>query len=283
MPVKTHAHIRPEAPQDAADAFSRARLLDVSQGYSDWHVGSEGSHAVSRSGEALENRIAGVKFGLLNSSSQALVALQELISNPTNLFQHVPYQILGTHVEQQSAEESASAWLVDERYAALIHEIIQNYKFFLLQAQENLTQPLFAEVHEPVRLENELRAAFEAEPLEDGMSHPAELVIEKALRSTESAFVLDWLKSLCLDVERPAFSASVLQCLGRQTVPGTSKWRAELVRGALGLDNIEIRDAAVQAAELWDDENLADVLRSHDEAKPWLREYIEEILENWSD
>lgn len=142
---------------------------------------------------------------------------------------------------------------------------------------------LSTETQEPSRLANELHAAFEAEPLEDGMSHPAELVIEEALQSAEDAPVLDWLKNLCLDVKFPAFSASVIQCLGRQTDPGDGEWRAELVREALNSDNVQIRDAAVQSAELWDDGNLADVLEAHNEDAPWLRKYIEEILKNWSD
>ena len=43
---------------------------------------------------------------------------------------------------------------------------------------------------------------------------------------------------------QPVFAASVLRCLGRQEYLGTSSWRSELVRDALALDDVEIRDAA---------------------------------------
>ena len=53
------------------------------------------------------------------------------------------------------------------------------------------------------RLASRLWAAFEADPLEDGMDHPAEKIIEKALQS-EGGGILDCLKKLCLDVRNRA-------------------------------------------------------------------------------
>ncbi|MCY3826305.1 MAG: HEAT repeat domain-containing protein [Candidatus Dadabacteria bacterium] len=125
---------------------------------------------------------------------------------------------------------------------------------------------------------NRLRAAFEASQLEDGMNHPAERIIRKALRSPKNRQVLDWLKSFSLDEEHPDFAASVLRCLGRQTKPGTCSWRTELIRRALTTDDVEIRDAAVQAAESWDEEESANILKSHHEPEPWLREYILDVI-----
>ena len=128
------------------------------------------------------------------------------------------------------------------------------------------------------RLANRLWTAFAADPLEDGMSHPAEEIIGEALRSMEDKPVLDWFRTFSLDAERPSFAASVLRCLGRQTPPGTDSWRAELVRDGLAVDDVEIRDAAVQAAESWGGRSLADVMKAHREAEPWLREYIENVI-----
>ena len=85
--------------------------------------------------------------------------------------------------------------------------------------------------------------------LEDGISHPAEEIIGQALQSGECPDVLAWLRALCLNTAQPSFAASVLRCLGRQSDPGTDKWRAGLVRAALATDDVEIRDGAVQAAE----------------------------------
>ena len=139
-------------------------------------------------------------------------------------------------------------------------------------------QKALVEDQERERLANRLWMAFAADPLEDGMSHPVEEIIGEALRSTEDNPVLDWFRTFSLDAERPGFAASVLRCLGRQTLPGTDSWRTELVRDGLAVDDVEIRDAAVQAAESWGDRSLVDVMKAHSEAEPWLREYIENVI-----
>ena len=77
-----------------------------------------------------------------------------------------------------------------------------------------------------------LLSSLEAEPLEDGVSHPADGLIEAALHdaSTEAAsHVCELLRGLALDPERPAISADVLRSLGRQELPGTRSWRADLI------------------------------------------------------
>ena len=135
------------------------------------------------------------------------------------------------------------------------------------------------ENRENERLENRLRMAFEAEPLEDGIDHPAERIIDDALRSVHGRPVLAWFRALSVDVERPGLAASVLRCLGRRR-PGTSAWRVEIVRSALAADDVEMRDAAVQVAESWGDPGMREVLSSHTEAVPWLRAYIEDVVED---
>ena len=147
------------------------------------------------------------------------------------------------------------------------------------------------EVEERINVQTELRAqlaaklnaAFEAEPLEDGMAHSAEAIIEEALLSTVELSTLDWLQSFCLDLAHPNFAASVLRCLGRQSCPGTKSWRIELVRTALVMDDIEIRDAAVQAAEYWGGEAIRNVLQAHSEPVHWLREYIQAVIGDLGD
>lgn len=128
------------------------------------------------------------------------------------------------------------------------------------------------------RLANKLYAAFEAEPLEDGMHHKAEYIIGQALQSGEDQRILERLRAFSLDDTQPVFAASVLRCLGRQEHLGTSSWRSELVRDALALDDVEIRDAAVQAAELWGDREILPVLKSHSEPELWLRDYISDVI-----
>ena len=132
------------------------------------------------------------------------------------------------------------------------------------------------------RLADALRASFEADPVEDGMDHPAEEIIAEALRSSEEGQTLDWLRVFSSDISHPIFASSVLRCLGRHDKVGTGSWRASLVRDGLTADSVEIRDAAVQAAESWDDSDLLDILRSHFEPVSWLRQYIYDVIEDMS-
>ena len=129
-------------------------------------------------------------------------------------------------------------------------------------------------------LANKLRMSFEDSPLEDGMEHPAEVIIAEALRSAKAQRVLGWLKGLCTDASRPSFAASVFRCLGRQDGVGTASWRVELVRDGLAIDNVEIRDAAVQAAESWGDSDSLDTLKAHADPEPWLQQYIVDVIED---
>ena len=127
------------------------------------------------------------------------------------------------------------------------------------------------------RLEDKLCAAFDEVPLEDGMNHPAEVIIADALRGTENSKVLSWLKAFSLDSTRTGTAASVLQCLGRQDHPGTERWRVGLVRDGLAARDVEIRDATVQAAELWGDRGMQTILSAHSEPEPWLRDYVRDV------
>ncbi|MDE2887385.1 MAG: hypothetical protein OXR72_04165 [Gemmatimonadota bacterium] len=125
-----------------------------------------------------------------------------------------------------------------------------------------------------------LYSAFEDEPFENGMNHPADQMIENALRSASEQRILEQFDALCLDVERPSFASSILRCLGRQTEIGNAAWRAGLVRDALATDDVEIRDAAVHAAEYWGGAEIVDTLISHSEPVPWLRDYIRDVIDD---
>ena len=128
------------------------------------------------------------------------------------------------------------------------------------------------------RLEADLWAAFEADPLEDGMNHPAEKIIEEALQDQDEFPVLEWFRAFSQDAAHPDIAASVLRCLGRQASAGTASWRADLVREGLAADSVEIRDAAAQAAESWG--GMRAVLEAHFEPVPWLRDYIRGIIDD---
>ncbi len=126
-----------------------------------------------------------------------------------------------------------------------------------------------------------LWSAFDAEPLVAGLAHPAESIVSEFLASAERERLLGWLRNVCLDASRPNFAASVLRCLGRQEeAPGSHRWRLDLVRDGLGASNAEIREAAVQLAEVWDEVGMWAILEGHVERESWLREYIEDVIED---
>ncbi len=129
------------------------------------------------------------------------------------------------------------------------------------------------------QLSDKLHAAFEAEPFEDGMNHPAEHVISETLGSENEHDVLHWLQAICLEPTRPAFAAGVFLCVARQSRIGTPQWRTELVRRGLEVDDVEVRDTAAQAGELWGDPGVRDVLEAHLEPVAWLRDYIRDVVD----
>ena len=129
-------------------------------------------------------------------------------------------------------------------------------------------------------LMNRLWAKFEAEPLEDGVSHPAENVITEALAELRTPRALECFRDISLDTDTPGFAASVLRCLGRQAGLGTEEWRVGLVRAALGADDVEVRDAAAQAAESWGDFGMIAVLEAHAEPLAWLKDYIHAVVDD---
>ena len=133
------------------------------------------------------------------------------------------------------------------------------------------------------RLVAELRASFEDLPVEDGVEHPAERIIAKVLAQAGDKRAIHWLKDLCVDVSQPTFAASVLRCLARVDCAGPESWRVGLVRDGLTKDSVEIRDAAIQAAETWGDCGFLEVLKAHSESVSWLRQYLSDVIDDLSE
>ena len=125
---------------------------------------------------------------------------------------------------------------------------------------------------------NELRADLSNAPVEAGMDHEAERTLERALRSDRDGEALEWIAEFCCDAERPSVSAAILVCLANVARPGTNEWRANLVERALSMESVEIRDAAVQAAETWGGQRMVRILEQHSESVPWLREYVDGVI-----
>ena len=185
------------------------------------------------------------------------------------------------------ARDSIYRWIKHKRLPA--RRVGRLWKFKLSQIDEWVRSGGAAgqvRRHQPVpelfqdRLDTMLSATFEVEPVEDGIAHPAEHILEDALHTADQRSVLSRVGALCTNPTRPSFAASSLRCLGRLQSPGSSVWRAGVVRAALASPAAELRDAAVQAAESWGDPHLVQVLRSHRETEPWLSRYVREVIED---
>lgn len=132
------------------------------------------------------------------------------------------------------------------------------------------------------QLAAKLRASFEDSSVEDGTGHHAELIIANALVQAGDRRALHWFKNFCTDASQPGFASSVLRCLARVDSIGTESWRAALVRDGLAADSVEMRDAAIQAAESWGDSNLIAILIAHSDPEPWLQRYVLDVIDDLS-
>lgn len=154
-----------------------------------------------------------------------------------------------------------------------------------LEEPQKLSDLILGETGEK-RFTRELQWAFEKYPIEDGMSHPAENIIDKALISIDELTVLNSLRDICLNADNPYLASSVLRCVGRKDNIGTSSWRVALVREGLSSGDLEIRDAAAQAADWWADSDsdscseIINILDAHSEPVWWLKNYIRDIIDH---
>jgi hypothetical protein len=117
-----------------------------------------------------------------------------------------------------------------------------------------------------------LFAAIDEEPVEDGVVHHA----EAALAANIAEFGATALVKHACGTSTATRSASLLRLLSRVSRLDAEQ-RRSVVRRGLASDSVEIRDAAVQAAETWEDAALAELLRHHREPVSWLSEYARRV------
>jgi hypothetical protein len=136
------------------------------------------------------------------------------------------------------------------------------------------------EVDGPFRqIENQIRAALEADPIEDGYTHPAESFLEKVIRDSGDR-AGDWLIGiLSNDHWSVSLRAGLLRLLSRQK-PLTQEWRLRVIQLGLSSPSIELRDAAVQAAESWEDAGVMQILQAHREPCTWLADYVSRVIQD---
>jgi hypothetical protein len=117
-----------------------------------------------------------------------------------------------------------------------------------------------------------LFSAIDEDPVEDGVVHRAEAAIAAHIQEFGASGVVEHMCSAS-EANR---SASLLRLLSRVSRLDAEQRRV-IVRRCLASTSVEIRDAAVQAAETWEDAALADLLRHHREPVAWLSEYAKRV------
>lgn len=118
-----------------------------------------------------------------------------------------------------------------------------------------------------------INTMIDDEAVEDGYTHPAELMLIDHIERFGAAGLIEhtWATS------SPIRSADLIRLLGRITEIELEQRRSIVERG-LASAHVVLRDAALQAAETWEDASLAVLLRRHRDAVPWLSEYAEKIV-----
>ena len=131
--------------------------------------------------------------------------------------------------------------------------------------------------HETAAAPNELIECLIAEPIEDGVTHPSESILRNALnRDTEA--VRGWIVDKWRSEPNAGLLAALMKCVGRLAWKEVFGWGLKVAKASLSHSDIEVRDAAVQAIDLWGSSEAIALLREHREDVSWLRGYISQIL-----
>ncbi len=127
--------------------------------------------------------------------------------------------------------------------------------------------------------------ALDEEPIEDGLRHPVERILATALRWQPDQ-AADWIQSLFiqLSAERPHVAAGIVRSLGRLPKGALEPWGMWLAAGALTHRNIQVRESAVRALEMWGGEDAMKALQiwRPNEPRRWLARYIEQVIRDLS-
>ncbi len=120
-------------------------------------------------------------------------------------------------------------------------------------------------------------AALAEEPLEDGCNHLVFKIFENAIALFEEGTIL-WIVDMLERDDTAAESAALLICTATTETELSTEQKSQLLKAGLASKHATVRDAALQAAEHWDDSALASILASHCEEVGWLSDYKDEVL-----
>lgn len=115
--------------------------------------------------------------------------------------------------------------------------------------------------------------ALDEDPIEDGVTHRAERALDAHLDQFGSMRIVRAVSASASS----ARAAALLRLLGRSARVDTEQRKA-LVRWGLSSESVDVRDAAVQAVENWEDRSLLELLRGHREPVAWLADYAANVV-----
>jgi hypothetical protein len=133
-------------------------------------------------------------------------------------------------------------------------------------------------------LRRDLQMLIELEPIEDGVSHPIEQRLKDELRNNPGGAPEVIQRLFDEWSERPSFAAVLLRGLGRCDSSIVGEWGLRLASDALIHWDVEVRDAAVSALELWGGDVARQALQGRVEQEPvsWLARYMKQVVkEQW--
>jgi hypothetical protein len=130
----------------------------------------------------------------------------------------------------------------------------------------------------------QLLSELDLEPVEDGMPHAIEKMLEYVLAKFPSNAVDAILVSFrrMLDEERDSAAAGLLQCIGRIKSKALEEKLTDLVSHGLSHPNPELREAAISVVEQVGNARLKRILREHSDPLPWLNRYATQVLADLS-
>lgn len=149
----------------------------------------------------------------------------------------------------------------------------------------NSLQRVFKEGYAREEFRRNLLRLLELEPIEDGYTHPAEQILEDAWKRYR-LLLPNWIQSVYIEsFNRSTISAGILRCVGRLRGEIVHPWGLVMAIGGLSHFDIEVREAAVRALELWGGRESLYVLKNRVEVEtvPWLADYIKQVIEDISE
>jgi hypothetical protein len=114
--------------------------------------------------------------------------------------------------------------------------------------------------------------ALDESPIEDGVTHRAEAAIDAHITRVGGALAVRQTRAMASLAQAAAF----LRLLGRSERLRPQD-RMALVQWGLASESIEVRDAAIQAVENWEDRTLVGLLEKHNDEIPWLSSYAANV------